>query len=216
MRNQISIKNFFLLALIVVSDFSLYAFSQTYTYVVKSEYDINDPVHLKGTYKGNVIDLSYGIAFLQESERVNSFELIITAEHPKMSTGEIPHLERIPEVPCDWYDISWTTEGTKIVWSIKKRPEESLPPRIPNNALIICYPPEFVEKIESKNPQESSISVIHLPTLILKKNLSPEEKEKRDATLTRSILAHLDVSSSFSPATQLVKQGNKVKLARGY
>ncbi len=187
---------------------------KAYTYVVKSDYDSKDAIPLTGTYKGNILDLKDGIAFLNETEYIGSFELIITSEHPKMCTEPVPHLERIQEADCEWYHISWVKEGTKTVWSIEKRPEESLPPRIPDNALIICYPPKFVDKIENKMPQESS-TIIHLPTIILKKNLSAEEKEERDAALNRSILAHLEVSASLAPATQLVRQGNKVKQARG-
>ncbi len=188
--------------------------SATYTYVVKVDYDTHDPVCLKGTYKGSVIDLRDGIAFLQETERTHSFELIVTSEHPKVSQGAIPHLQRVADISCDWYEISWSIEDKHINWTIKKRDEESLPTRIPHNALIVCYPPEFVEKIESKTIQESSANVVHIPTIILKKDLSTEEKTRRDDALTRSVLAHLDVSNCLSTAPELVKQGNKVRLAR--
>jgi hypothetical protein len=188
--------------------------AQTYTYVVKADCDQKDPVHIKCTYKGCVIDLSDGIDFLPETELVNSFPIIITAEHPRVSSGTVSHLERIPDVPCLWYDVSWTKEGTKTIWTIEQRADEEMPLRIPHNAVIICYPTEFVEKIEDRTTQESS-TIIHLPTIVLKKNLTQAEKTLRDDGLTRSILAQLDVNASLIPTpSKLVKKGNSIKNAR--
>jgi hypothetical protein len=187
--------------------------TQTYTYVIKSEIDYQDPVHFKCTYKGCVIDLGDGMDFLPETDLVNNFEIIITPEHPlKVSNGTVSHLERIPDVECIWYDVSWAKEGTKTVWVIKQLVEDEMPPRIPDNAIIVCYPTEFIEKIEDKTPQESS-SIIHLPTIVLKKNLTQEEKKKRDDELTRSILAQVDVNACLTPS-KLVKKGNTIKSAR--
>ncbi len=186
--------------------------TQTYTYVIKADSDQRDPVHIKCTYKGCVIDLSDGIDFLPETDLINNFAIIITPEHPRVSSGTVSHLERIPDVDCLWYDVSWTKEGTKTVWAIEQRAEDDMPLRIPHNAIIICYPIEFIEKLEDKTPQESS-TIIHLPSIVLKKNLTQDEKKKRDDGLTRSILAQVDVNARLTPS-KLVKKGNNIKNAR--
>ena len=88
-----------------------------------------------------------------------------------------------------------------------------MPLRIPHNAIIICYPTEFVETLEDKTPQESS-TIIHLPAIVLKKNLSLEEKKKRDNGIVRSTLAQVEVNACLTPARDLVKKGNSVRTAR--
>ncbi len=188
--------------------------TQNYTYVIKVDTDQRDNVHIKCTYKGCIIDLSDGIDFLPEHDLINSFPIIITAEHPRLSSGTVLHLERVPDVECLWYDISWTKEGTKTVWNIEQRAEDDIPLRIPHNALIVCYPPEFIERLEDKTAQESS-SIIHLPTIVLKKNLTQEECKKRDDGLTRCILAQPDMNAYLMPTpSKLVKKGNTIKNAR--
>lgn len=184
-----------------------------YTYIIKSQFDYQDPVQLRGYYKGSIINLDDGIDFLPETELINSFELIITAEHPKISGGAVPHLTRILDVPCLWHTITWTKQGTKTIWNIEKLEDDQMPSRIPSDALIICYPPEFVEAIEDKTPQESS-NIIHLPTIILKKSLSTQEKTRRDDILNRSILAHVDINACLEPARKLMRNGNRIKNAR--
>lgn len=185
---------------------------QNYTYVVKVDIDQKDKVHIICTYKGCVIDLNDGIDFLPEAALVNSFPIIITHEHPKLSNGTVSHLERIPDVPCLWYDVSWVKEGTKTLWTIEQKTEDEMPLRVPHHAIIICYPPEFIEKLEDKTPQESS-NIIHIPTIVLKKNLSQEEKKKRDDDLNRCILAQVEVNACLTPS-KLVKKGNSFKTAR--
>lgn len=188
--------------------------TQNYTYVVKIDTDQRDKVHVKCSYKGCVIDLSDGIDFLPENDLLNSFPIIITVEHPRLSSGPVSHLERVSDAECLWYDVSWTKEGTKTVWTIEQRADDDMPLRIPDNALIICYPPEFIEKIEDKTPQESS-SIIHLPTIILKKNLTQQERTKRDNGLTRCILSQPDVNAYLTPTpSKLIKTGNTIKNVR--
>lgn len=203
--------NYFLLLLATASSFI--TAHQSYTYVVKTNYDSRDQVHLIGHYKGSIIDLKDGIDFLVEDELINSFCLIITAEPPTLSQEMISHLERSPEASCLWYDISWTKDGSKTVWTIKERDSQDQPTRIPENGIIVYYEPEFIEKIEDKTPQESS-TIIHLPTVFLKKNLTKEQKEKRDTALERSALARIASNSSTTHATKVVKRGHAVKIAR--
>jgi hypothetical protein len=187
--------------------------NQSYTYVVKTNYDSRDQVHLIGHYKGSIIDLKDGIDFLVEDGLIDSFCLIITAEPPTLSQEIISHLERSPQAACLWYDISWAKDGTKTIWATKERDSQDQPTRIPENAIIVYYDPEFIEKIEDKVPQESS-TIIHLPTIFLKKNLTKEQKEKRDDSLERSALARIANNSSTTHATKVVKKGHAVKIAR--
>lgn len=203
--------------IIIFTFFCTYLNSSTvehaYTYVVKTSYDTKDQIELVGNYKGDILNLKDGIDFLTETELIPSFALIITTEPPLLSLGKIAHLERNPEATCVWYDLSWEKDGSKIAWSITKRDAENMPPRIPDTSIIIYCDPEFVEKIEDKVDQELS-HIIHLPTIVMKKNLSPEEKKRRDAALERSALARIEHHNCTTQVKKVVQHGNRVKIAR--
>ncbi len=214
MKNSLTQKIF--LAFLLAQAYYFYASipTSTYTYVIKADIDKADPVHIKCTYKGCVLDLSNGIEFLSETGHVSSFPIVVTAEHPKVSSGTVQHLERIPDADCLWFDVSWSKEGTKTVWTIEQRAENDMPLRIPDNAIIVCYPPEFIDTLRDTTSQESS-TIIHLPTIVLKKNLTQEEKRKRDDGLTRCVLAQLDVNACLSQTpSKLIQKGNSIKRAR--
>lgn len=209
MKRMLLLKIFINFVLIFITSCNAHLPGQTYTYMIKTDSDPRDPAPIKCIYKGHVIDLQEGIDFLPETELVSHFTVIITSEHPKILNGTVAHLERDPKIECRWYEINWSKEGTKTTWSITELTEENMPLRIPDDAIIVCYPVKFFEKIEDKTSQDSC-TIIHLPSIILKKNLSEEEKRKRDDEITRSILAQVEVNACLTPS-KLVKQGNVIK-----
>ncbi len=213
MKNIFFIKNFsFFICVLTISFLSLSCKQTEYTYLLKADYDPLFPAKLNGHYKGNIINLD-GIDILTETELVHSFELIIIAEYPKLSSGTIAHLERDDQVDCIWYKLSWIKEGSKIVWTTQKLAHNEMPTRISNNAIIICFPPEFIEKIEDKAPQDFS-SIIHLPTIILKKNLTSDEKKRLNDAQERSIISKIETSSNVTSAHKMIQHGDKVRVAR--
>lgn len=189
---------------------ALQQLTASHTYILHVVHDLEDEVSMQACYKGHLLNLKEGgIAVLPEDGQVNHFVLIITAEPPIVTLDPVTHLERAPHAACDWYDMTWTKQETGTTWTIKKRVPQDQPPRIPDDAIIVFYDPQFIEKVEPRS--QESATIVHLPNIILKKDLTSVEKKQRDDALTRCELASVEMKRYMTPV-DLIQKGNAALL----
>lgn len=124
-------------------------------------------------YHGTPLPFKDHYVILPESGARYFFTLIITARLRLKNIGDTVVMMREPGISCAWYDCSLEYDHEDSYhWKIERVMDEYMPERIPEHcSVIVLIPPQCIADIDAT---EKGHSVIHLPKIILKEDVTQE------------------------------------------
>lgn len=128
----------------------------------------------------------------------------------RTENNTIKHLKRLPDWPYKFYVLELIDEGEqknekKAFWRIKaaQLPEHG---RIPDETIIVCCDPDFIEKV-------SGGSGLELPKIYIKKNilsLVGSDTQLHDQAI-KALLSSIDYNALHSSIKHTVRQDLALK-----
>jgi len=120
----------------------------------------------------------------------------------KLYTFELVKREIIPndDPEQDGKHLHTPEPKTTYIWQIEETYLDDITSKIPDNAIIVCYTPDYIERLEGG-------SAVELPRIIVKENLleiAGSEKNIHDSA-TRLLLSVIDYDTLHRKIEQAVK-----------
>jgi hypothetical protein len=168
---------------------------------------------LRCLFQGLYVPFEHDQCQLPEHTLRAFFALIVTPSVEFKSDHGYPSMQRSPEIPCLWYNLTLEIHQQEASrkrtynWKIEKLDPDDMPLRIPEHAgVVVLLPPKYIEGIESIH-QEGHF-VIHMPRLMLNTTLTQEEL---NSALEEIVLNLPEIKASCSlPKTIVKRQDTRV------
>lgn len=154
---------------------------------------------------------------IQDARHRTSFYIVITnnIKYKIQERNTISHLIVDPKKPYKLYRVDFVpqqytfdfdNEQQQYVWQVEEQRLSLKNGRIPDDAIIICYNPDFIESVRGGN-------AIELPTVHIKSNivaLLGSEEKLHDKSI-ELLLASIDHDAIHSAIVQELKPDYKQK-----
>ena len=163
--------------------------SQTTFYVLVTK-SVGVQTKQRGEIKNNTIDYLK----VPEGQAYKLYELELVQELPEIPDEQATHKKQIKKIAAPTYH-----------WNITEQTIDTETQRIPDETVIVCYFPEYIENL-------SGGSALELPTVTITPNIVQKagSEEKLHEASTTLVLASIDTDTIHNaPEPQATKQGSE-------
>lgn len=192
------------------------------SYILRVKYPetIKQQPNLRAYYKGYRYDISNMGIISDQSEMSTLFIVITDQIKHKWENERAQYLERVESNPCRAFFLSskLSTTGADIgQWQISEENIQNVPLRLPEDALVILLnsdlietlkenPNKFVEAFRKNleyNPNDDKKTIIYLPELIIKENVTQSQIDL--AVINASLGSIIDLGAIHIPRRKEIK-----------
>ncbi len=144
----------------------------TYIVSLHAPYGI-DTENVTCLYHGTPLPFKDHYCKLPEPGARYFFTLIVTARLQFINQGSTVIINREPGISCAWFNCSLVYDNQDSYhWNIERVMDPDMPKRIPEHcSVIVLIPPQFITGLDDT---EKGKSVVHLPKIMLKQDLTQE------------------------------------------
>ncbi len=155
-----------------------------------------DTAGISSVYHGMSVPFEDGLCQLPERKLKTFFSLIFTETIERKSNGTCHFIERIADAPCKWYNLTLHLKESEDAshyeynWQVEELLKSQMPLRIPEHAgIIVQLPADYVAGIsDEEDVTRKGYFVLHLPKILLRKDLTQEEMTEKLDEIARDKL----------------------------
>jgi hypothetical protein len=157
---------------LIINPICHHSYASTHVVSLHAPFGI-DTENVTCLYHGTPLPFKNQYCILPESGARYFFTLIVTARLQLKNIGSTAILTREPGISCAWYNCSLVYDNQDSYhWKIERVMDPDMPERIPEHcSIIVLIPPQFITGLDDT---EKGHSVIHLPKVMLKEDLTQD------------------------------------------